>query len=355
MKSKWFRIFLLSLIAVLAADFALLWQSRSFSFSRRSDALRFYISSDSLLGGNSQISRAEFDSTGMHLSFVPQSGIEYPYAGMSIAPKKGFLKLRRYSTLTFQIDSLSNHHFMLLMRSEPKRLDRETLPTKSVLLVYHLNEKSGRVNIPLRKFRIPQWWMIDYGKKVNADRNRITALGFTNGDHGNLGETRTIELSDISFERNMWAIGGIYLGIILAALLGGVMVQRIIRVITLRKIYYKPLEIIEFPQVNSSKRILDAIEKLYTTDLSQKDLAHICGVSTNYITHIIHQEKGVGFRDYINIKRIEDAERLLKESGASITEIALEVGYNYPGTFNRVFKRKNGISPTEFRREQLTS
>lgn len=365
LKSKWYKFFLCGLIVVLAVDFVLQWKSRTFSFAEHIESsdeihtgasLHFYAITDSGLGGNSRILDANFNSSGVKLSIVPDSGILYPFAGMGISPKTGFFNLHRYSSLTFNIDSLSDHDFMFVMRSEPKALDLKTLPSNAVLLVHHLEKRSGKVRIPIREFKVPPWWITEYGRKVQPEWNRISAISFTNGDNRQLGETRIIYLSNICFERNMWVIGLISLAILITVLIGGVVVQRMIRLFTLRKIYYKPIEILETPQVISANRVFNAIDELYTIpQLSQKELARICGVSTNYITHIMQNEKGVGYRDYINSRRIADAEKMLKEQSGSITEIALEIGYSYPGTFNRVFKEKHGISPTEFRKEHLIS
>jgi len=53
---------------------------------------------------------------------------------------------------------------------------------------------------------------------------------------------------------------------------------------------------------------------------------------------------------YLQRYRIHQAKKLLKESGLSVTEIALKVGFSDSGYFSRVFHRETGLSPEAFRR-----
>jgi AraC-like DNA-binding protein len=60
----------------------------------------------------------------------------------------------------------------------------------------------------------------------------------------------------------------------------------------------------------------------------------------------------VQFKQYLNIVRITEARRLLMDTDRQISEIAFAVGYNYPTTFNRIFKEVTGISPSDFRKKK---
>lgn len=58
---------------------------------------------------------------------------------------------------------------------------------------------------------------------------------------------------------------------------------------------------------------------------------------------------GTGFIEYLNDYRLTMAERLLKSSDASVLEIAEQSGFDNLSYFNRIFKRKYGISPGKWR------
>ena len=58
------------------------------------------------------------------------------------------------------------------------------------------------------------------------------------------------------------------------------------------------------------------------------------------------------FFEYINLKRVEEAKQLLRsrpKAELNVIEVAYEVGFANKGTFNAVFKRLTGLTPTEFR------
>ena len=57
----------------------------------------------------------------------------------------------------------------------------------------------------------------------------------------------------------------------------------------------------------------------------------------------------MSFARYVNEKRLEEAEKQLRESDKSILEIALDCGFENVTYFNRLFKRKHGIPPGKYR------
>ena len=61
------------------------------------------------------------------------------------------------------------------------------------------------------------------------------------------------------------------------------------------------------------------------------------------------QHMGTGFIDYLNDYRLTMAERLLKSSDSPVLEIAAQSGFDNLSYFNRICKRKYGISPGKWR------
>jgi transcriptional regulator GlxA family with amidase domain len=59
---------------------------------------------------------------------------------------------------------------------------------------------------------------------------------------------------------------------------------------------------------------------------------------------------GTTLMDYVQNLRIEEAKRLLETGTTSFDEIAAEVGYENPGFFRRLFKRRTGLTPSSYRR-----
>lgn len=61
---------------------------------------------------------------------------------------------------------------------------------------------------------------------------------------------------------------------------------------------------------------------------------------------------GCGMRAYVNRRRVEAAQVLLRQTPAAITEVALAVGYDNLSTFHRAFRRENGLTPAAYRQAQ---
>ena len=72
-------------------------------------------------------------------------------------------------------------------------------------------------------------------------------------------------------------------------------------------------------------------------------------VSHRYMSDMIKAETGKTAIDQINLFLIEEAKNLLLSPNASISETAYQLGFEYPPYFSRLFKKKEGISPSEYR------
>jgi two-component system response regulator YesN len=88
----------------------------------------------------------------------------------------------------------------------------------------------------------------------------------------------------------------------------------------------------------------------YSNALGRKEIAAHVGVSQEYLSSCFHREVGVPLVNYVERYRLRRAKELLVTTEKSITEIALEVGFNDSSYFGRIFRRENGISPLAYRR-----
>jgi|TARA_B110000046_G_scaffold1865_1_gene2067 YesN/AraC family two-component response regulator len=78
-------------------------------------------------------------------------------------------------------------------------------------------------------------------------------------------------------------------------------------------------------------------------------LASECHLSANYLSDLLSRETGRSAKEHINDFIIEKAKHLLLSSTDSIGGIAYSLGFNYPHYFGRIFKKKTGKTPQEYR------
>ncbi len=93
-------------------------------------------------------------------------------------------------------------------------------------------------------------------------------------------------------------------------------------------------------------------EKPYSLGLpSVSYFAEELNLSPNYFGDLIKKETGRTAQDFIQTKLIEIAKNKIFEDEKSVKEIAFELGFKYPQHFFRMFKKKVGLTPTEYRNE----
>jgi YesN/AraC family two-component response regulator len=78
-------------------------------------------------------------------------------------------------------------------------------------------------------------------------------------------------------------------------------------------------------------------------------LANECHLSSNYLSDLLSKETGRSAKDHITDFLIEKAKNLLVSSTDSVSGIAYSLGFNYPHYFSRIFKKKTGKTPQEYR------
>jgi two-component system response regulator YesN len=88
----------------------------------------------------------------------------------------------------------------------------------------------------------------------------------------------------------------------------------------------------------------------YNQDMSLKKTAEAVGINHCYLSHLFRKEMGISFLEYLTSVRISIAKSLLKQTPVTVLEVCLEVGYQDPSYFAKIFKKKEGIHPSEYRK-----
>ncbi|KAA3625847.1 MAG: AraC family transcriptional regulator [Bacteroidetes bacterium] len=82
---------------------------------------------------------------------------------------------------------------------------------------------------------------------------------------------------------------------------------------------------------------------------SIEQIAHKMLVSQRYLSDTLKKETGKTTTEHLHLYLIDEAKNILLKPNKSIAEVAYELGFEYPQYFSRLFKKKEGISPTEYR------
>jgi AraC-like DNA-binding protein len=79
-------------------------------------------------------------------------------------------------------------------------------------------------------------------------------------------------------------------------------------------------------------------------------LANDLNLSSNYLSSLLKVVSGQNTQQHIHNKLIEKAKEKLSTTNLSVSEIAYELGFEYPASFSKLFKNKTQLSPIEFRK-----
>ena len=82
---------------------------------------------------------------------------------------------------------------------------------------------------------------------------------------------------------------------------------------------------------------------------SIEQIADKMSVSQRYLSDTLKKETGKTTTEHLQFYLIDEAKNILLKPNKSISEVAYELGFEYPQYFSRLFKKKEGISPSAYR------
>lgn len=114
----------------------------------------------------------------------------------------------------------------------------------------------------------------------------------------------------------------------------------------LSRLYGVPCEKAYIPEIKEAARIL---ESGYMLENPVKLARESCNYSERHFTRLFSKVYGVSPQQYLTEVRIRAACKMLKNSAASVGEIARSCGFTDPGHFSRIFKSNTGVLPSDYR------
>ncbi|MDF2922199.1 MAG: AraC family transcriptional regulator [Paenibacillaceae bacterium] len=100
------------------------------------------------------------------------------------------------------------------------------------------------------------------------------------------------------------------------------------------------------------RKITDIVRYINSHYMNPLDLDGLSAqfyISKSHLSRVFKDTTGFGFTEYVNITRIKEAQRLLRESNLSITEVSDQTGFDNFSHFGKIFKKLTGLPPRHYR------
>jgi AraC family transcriptional regulator len=104
---------------------------------------------------------------------------------------------------------------------------------------------------------------------------------------------------------------------------------------------------------NAVEAVIAQMRQKVRQPINLDSLAKHVDLNPFYLSHLFRKHVGISAKRYHQLVRIGAAKHVLAEADMSITNVALECGYDSLGSFVTAFKRTVGLTPSEFRRGLL--
>lgn len=101
-----------------------------------------------------------------------------------------------------------------------------------------------------------------------------------------------------------------------------------------------------YAQLSRAKEFMDSCD---LASVALADCAAEAGISLHHFLRLFHEVHGVTPHQYLSTRRICRAKELLESTELSVSEIAVEVGFESGSALGRLFKTQVGCSPTQYR------
>jgi AraC-like DNA-binding protein/ligand-binding sensor protein len=102
-----------------------------------------------------------------------------------------------------------------------------------------------------------------------------------------------------------------------------------------------------------ANRAIDFMRQQFTEKISAASIARCLKISESHLCRVFKTDTGMTITDCLGSIRVDHAKKLLADCGKQIKCVARESGFPAVSHFNRVFKARTGMSPTQYRRALL--
>ncbi len=313
---------------------------------------------DTLFSESSVVLKKKKDKLLFTYSLSKNINIQEPFSALffykndTVDP---FFDLSSHNIISLNLSSFRGKRIPITFTLNYEGFTDEKKILSNLPMTYVLEYKSpGFYHVKLDQFEIPSWWLRQHKLKKedlnNIKLSRVNYIVIGSCQLIDRGVEDEIIISYVGL-KNDNSIFFIIFGI---ALLFVFILFLLIHFLRKRKVVipYSQLEIIERYPDSSSKveAVVVYMARHYSKpELSLIDVQKETGISSREIGLIFKNQFGSSFKKYLNLMRLTEVKRLLKETNETISVIAYKTGYSNVSHFNRVFKSEEGMSPKDYR------
>jgi len=121
---------------------------------------------------------------------------------------------------------------------------------------------------------------------------------------------------------------------------------------------YKVINEVQKERISRKKsrmeRIISYIDANFDSQIRLEDIAAKENLSVTHLSHIFSSNFGMTFQEFVNIKRMEQCIRLMANKEKTLLEISYESGFSHSKYMNKMFLKRFGCTPKEYRRRYST-
>lgn len=315
------------------------------------------IGSDKDEGGNSEITLLNSSSNLYSYHFKLGDKAKYPYVYFKVKKREHQnLDFSDYDKIKLNVSSSEpgfiNINFYRFIENYTDLNSFKTYFPYTYKL--QVNNDSFNYIINIEDIDVPDWWIYENNYKESKIPSKILKdiiyFEIANSDETPLQTDIKVSIRDLSFIKNktsslIWAIFICVLYYISYSL---------VTIILKRVKSYRiiPLELVK--KECKKGKIENYIYENYKDPLlSLTKIADDLNMSIRSISDYINRNYKTTFPGFINSIRVNEAKKLLSRTDAKILDIAIDIGYNSPGHFNRIFKKLEKCTPREFRNSKF--
>lgn len=346
---------ILTPIVLAAIIFIVIGQQKMDLLNNPNIAIELF--SDNYENGKSKIFLINKTSDELKYKFKLQEGFKYPYAGVSLKNNtKKLLDIKNYDILEIEISSNNEIELVVNFYNFVKGFTK--IDDFSSYYPLFTNIISNKINnsipINLNKLNQKHWWL-DEHKNFNSsipDLSSLIYFEITNSESQNFGIEEVVTISKLQLKKDSKKI---LLSLIISVVFYFILLflfylvkSRLFK--KLKIVSYKSLDIKD-DNSKDNKIELFISEHYMNPELCITMISDSLGISGKQVSEGINRKYNISFPNYLNLIRINESKRLLKETNKKVIDIAIEVGYNTPVHFNRIFKKQENLTPREYRKK----